>query len=119
MHGPVTTTSLHLSQLFVRPIIVYTTFYFNLPNSTVESLQLDDTRDSQHLAERFLAREDCTINHSLWCKNTHAVTLCIAWEECGKRMCAHSQNSLVVGMGICKSEAGERGSMATQCTSPT
>ena len=64
-----------LSVLFDRPIFVYNTFYFNLPNSTVESLQLDDTRDSQHLAERFLAREDGTRNHTLCCKNTHAVAL--------------------------------------------
>ena len=34
-------------------------------------------------------------------------------------VCAHSHNSLVVGIGICKSEAGESGSMATQCTLPT
>ena len=64
-----------LSVLFERPIFVYNTFYYNLPNSTVEILQLDDTRDCQHLAQRFLAREDGTRNHTLCCKNTHAVAL--------------------------------------------
>ena len=47
------------------------------------------------------------------------VSMCQCEDGVCDKGCAHSHNSLVVGIGICNSEAGERGSMATQCTFPT
>ena len=66
-----------LSLLLNRPIFQYNTFYSQRPGSTERELLLGDTRDVQHLADRFRAREQGTTTHLLYCSNTVAVSLAV------------------------------------------
>ena len=64
-----------LSLLFGRPIFMFNTFYETPSGSTNSQLQLANTRDVRHLAERFRAREPPTRLHVLNCSNSMQVTL--------------------------------------------
>ena len=69
-------TDLHLlplSLLLNRPIFTYTSFYSTL--DSVRVLNLSDTRDPHHLAQRFSSRDRGTTGHFLFCSDVLRVSL--------------------------------------------
>ena len=76
IHLGVWGTDLHLfplSLLLNRPIFTYTTFYRIV--DSVRILELSDTLDTHHLAQRFSSRDQGTTGHFVFCSDVLRVTL--------------------------------------------
>ena len=76
VHLGVWGTDLHLfplSLLLNRPIFTYTTFYRTV--DSVRILELSDTLDAHHLAQRFSSRDRGTTGHFVFCSDVLRVTL--------------------------------------------
>ena len=59
--------------LLNRPIFTYTSFYSTL--DSVRILNLSDTLDPHHLAQRFSSRDRGTTGHFIFCSDVLRVTL--------------------------------------------